>query len=251
MKVKNILVSQPVPENGKSPYLDIAEKHNVKVTFRPFIKVDPIQSKEFRTQKVNIAEHTAIVFVSRIGIDHFFRLAKDLRVNITEDMKYFCISEAVALYLQRYINFRKRKVFFPAVSNNEELFALMAKHNKEKFLVVLPDNNNDDVLALLKKHEKVNASIGLMYRTVSNDFTPDETFNYDMLLFFSPQGILSLKKNMPDFEQGEIVIGCLGSATAQSIRDAGLRVDIEVPSPKYTSLSVAVDDFLKENHKRR
>lgn len=244
-------MSQPVPENGKSPYLDIAEKHNVKVTFRPFIKVDPIQSKEFRTQKVNIAEHTAIVFVSRIGINHFFRLAKELRVNITEDMKYFCISETIALYLQRYINFRKRKVFYPSVSTNEELFSLMAKHNKEKFLVVLPDNNNDDILALINKYEKVNANVALMYRTVSNDFTPDEAFNYDMLLFFSPQGILSLKKNLPDFKQGDVVIGCLGAATAQSIRDEGFRVDIEVPSPKYTSLSVAVDDFLKENHKRR
>lgn len=251
MKVKNILVSQPQPENGKSPYLDIAEKHNVKVVFRPFIKVDPIQSKEFRAQKVNIAEHSAIVFTSRVGIDHFFRLAKELRVNISDDLKYFCISEAVALYLQKYINYRKRKVFFGTTNKLDEMFTLMTKHPKEKYLIVLPDNDNDDVLALVKANDKIQCSIGLMYRTVSNDFAPDETFNYNMILFFSPQGIAALKKNFPDFNQGEIVIGCLGTATAQAATEAGLRVDIPVPSPQYQSLSVAVDAYIKENHKRR
>ena len=251
MKVKNILVSQPQPENGKSPYLDIAEKHNVKVVFRPFIKVDPILSKEFRDQKVNIAEHTAIVFTSRVGIDHFFRLAKDLRVNISDDLRYFCISEAVALYLQKYINYRKRKVFFGTTNLLSELFTVISKHPKEKFLFILPDNDNSDVLELIAKNEKLSCSVGLMYRTVSNDFEPDEPFDYDMLLFFSPQGIAALQKNFPNYEQGETVIGCLGAATAQAATEAGLRVDIPVPSPKYSSLSVAVDDFIKENHKRR
>lgn len=251
MKVKNILVSQPQPENGKSPYLDIAEKYNVKVNFRPFIKVDPISSKEFRAQKVTMAGHSAIVFTSRVGIDHFFRLAKELRFPISDDLHYFCISEAVALYLQKYINYRKRKVFFGAGNKLVDLFTVMNKHAKETFLVVLPDNDNDDVLEMIKKNEKLNCEVGLMYRTVSNDFAPDEPFNYDMLLFFSPQGIAALKKNFPDFDQQEIVIGCLGAATAQAAQEAGLRVDIPVPSPQYSSLSVAVDAFLKENHKRR
>ena len=250
MKVKKILVSQPKPETGKSPYLDLEEKYNVKVTFRPFIKVEGICSREFRAQKVNIAEHSAIIFTSIIGIKHFFRLAEETRVKINDDWRYFCISQSVANYLQKYINYRKRKVFYPESGRLADMFTLIGKHADEKFLVVLPDNNNEEVIAMLGQH-KLNHSIGLMYRTVSNDFTPEEEFDYDMLLFFSPQGIAALKKNFPNFDQGEIVIGCLGPTTAAAAREANLRIDIEVPSSKYTSMTVAVDDFIKENYKRR
>lgn len=250
MKVKRILVSQPKPESGKSPYYDLAEKYNVKVEFRPFIKVEPLSSKEFRAQKVSIAGHTAIVFTSRIGIDCFFSLCKELRVPISDDLKYFCISESVALYLQKHINYRKRKVFFGTTNRLADMFTVIGKHDKEKFLFVLPENNNEDVMAMLEGCS-FSYHTAMMYRTVSNDFAPGEPFNYDMLLFFSPQGIAALMKNFPDFQQGDIVIGCLGSTTAHAVREAGLRLDIEVPSAKYTSLSVAVDDFLKENHKRR
>jgi uroporphyrinogen-III synthase len=250
LKVKKILVSQPKPETGKSPYLDLEEKYNVKVNFRPFIKVDPICSREFRAQKVNIADHSAMIFTSIVGIKHFFRLAEETRVKVNDDWRYFCISASVANYLQKYINYRKRKVFYPESGRLADMFALVDKHADEKYLVVLPDNNNEEVIAMLEQH-KVNHNIGLMYRTVSNDFTPEEEFNYDMLLFFSPQGIAALKKNFPEFDQGEIVIGCLGATTAQAAKEANLRVDIEVPSPKYTSMTVAVDDFIKENHKRR
>ena len=250
MKVKKILVSQPKPETGKSPYLDLEEKYNVKVTFRPFIKVEGICSREFRAQKVNIAEHSAIIFTSIIGIKHFFRLAEETRVKINDDWRYFCISQSVANYLQKYINYRKRKVFYPESGRLADMFTLNRKHADANSLVVLPDNNNEEVIATLGQH-KLNHSIGLMYRTVSNDFTPEEEFDYDMLLFFSPQGIAALKKNFPNFDQGEIVIGCLGPTTAAAAREANLRIDIEVPSAKYTSMTVAVDDFIKENHKRR
>lgn len=250
MKVKKILISQPTPESGKSPYYDLVEKYNVKVVFRPFIKVEPLTSKEFRAQKVSVSEHTAIVFTSRTGIDHFFAMCKELRIPISDDLRYFCISEAVALYLQKYINYRKRKVFYSATNRLADMFTLINKHNKEKFLFVLPENNNDDVHNMLKGCTFYYHTVN-MYRTVSNDFEKGEPFNYDMILFFSPQGIAAMLKNFPKFEQGEIVIGCLGTVTAQAIKDAGLRVDIEVPSPKYTSLSVAVDDFIKENHKRK
>ena len=189
MKVKKILVSQPKPETGKSPYLDLEEKYNVKVNFRPFIKVDPICSREFRAQKVNIAEHSAIIFTSIVGIKHFFRLAEETRVKVNDDWRYFCISPSVANYLQKYINYRKRKVFFPESGRLADMFTLVDKHADEKFLVVLPDNNNDEMIAMLEQH-KVNHSVGLMYRTVSNDFTPEEEFNYDMLLFFSPQSTM-------------------------------------------------------------
>lgn len=250
MKVKRILVSQPKPESGKSPYYDIAEKYKVKVDLRPFIKVEPVSPKEFRAQRVSIAEHTAIVFTSRIGIDHYFRLCKELRIPISDDTKYFCIAEAVANYLQKYINYRKRKVSYGATGALADMFTVIAKQSSEKFLFVLSENNNEEILALLEKRE-LKYSIALMYRSVSNDFAEEEPFDYDMLLFFSPQGIGALLKNFPDFEQGEIVIGCLGATTAQAIKDANLRVDIEVPSKKYSSLSVAVDDFIKDNHKRR
>jgi uroporphyrinogen-III synthase len=250
LKVKKILVSQPKPETGRSPYLDLEEKYKVKVTFRPFIKVDPICSREFRAQKVNIQDHSAIVFTSIVGIKHFFRLAQDMRVAISDDMRYFCISASVANYLQNYINYRKRKVFYPESGRITDMFALIDKHSDLKFLVVLPENDSEKIVELFKERT-VEYSIGYMYRTVSNDFTPEEAFDYDMLLFFSPQGIAALKKNFPNFDQGEIVIGCLGPTTAAAAREANLRIDIEVPSPKYTSLTVAVDDFIKENHKRR
>lgn len=248
LKIKKILVSQPKPENDKSPYFDIAEKYNVKIDFRPFIKIDPILAKEFRLQKVNISEHTAIVFTSRHGIDHFFRLVKEMRINIGEEMKYFCISETVAFYLQKYIQFRKRKVFYGTTGKLPELFQVISKHIDEKFLLVLSDNHNDEILGYLTQY-KVNYSLGLMYRTVSNDFGPDEEFNYDMLLFFSPQGVASLIKNFPNFEQGEIHIGCFGSTTAQAMHDANLRLDLEVPTPQFTSMAMALDNYVKENHK--
>ena len=250
MKVKKILVSQPKPETGKSPYLDLEEKHKVKVTFRPFIKVEALSSREFRAQKVNILDHSAIVFTSIVGIKHFFSLAQDMRVAINDDMRYFCISASVANYLQNYINYRKRKVFYPESGHLVDMLALIDKHADLKYFVVLPENDSEKIVEAFKER-KVEYSIGYMYRTVSNDFTPEEEFDYDMLLFFSPQGLAALKKNFPDFEQGEIVIGCLGPTTAAAAREANLRIDIEVPSPKYTSMTVAVDDFIKENHKRR
>ncbi len=251
MKVKKILVSQPKPESGKSPFIDLTEKFNVKVDFRPFIKVDPILSREFRDQKINIGSYSAIIFTSRSGIEHFFRLAKDLRVPISNELKYFCVSEAIALYLQKFIlNFRKRKVFYGSTGRLQDMFTVLKKHSKENFLVVLPDNNNDIILDMLNK-SNLQYDIALMYRTVSNDFEEGEEFNHDMVLFYSPQGISALMKNFPDFEQGERVIGTLGAATAQAAEEAGLRVDIKVPSPQYTSISVAVEAYIKENHKRR
>lgn len=242
------MVSQPKPESGKSPYYDIAEKHNVKIDLRPFIKVDPILAKEFRQQRISILEHSAIVFTSRTGIDHFFRLCKELRVTVGEDMKYFCLSEAIAFYLQKYVQFRKRKVFYGASGKLTDLITIMNKHNKEKYLVVLPDNNNEEVLAAVED-AKLTHAIALMYRTVSNDFESHEEFNYDMLIFFSPQGIAALLKNFPDFNQGEICIGCLGTSTAQAVIDAGLRLDLEVPNPQFSSMALALDDFVKQNHK--
>ncbi len=249
MKIKKILVSQPKPTTEKSPYFDISEKYNVKIDFRPFIKVEPILAKEFRTQRVSILDHTAIIFNARHGIDHFFRLCEELRITIPETMKYFCVSETVAVYLQRYIHYRKRKVFYGATGKLAELVVIMNKHLDEKYLFITSDVQNEGTLTALEK-SKITLNKAVMYKTVSNDFGPDEEFNYDMLVFFSPIGIASLLKNFPDFVQGDIQIGCFGATTAQAVRDANLRIDIEAPLPGVPSMTMAIDNFLKENLKK-
>lgn len=249
MKVKKILVSQPQPTTEKSPYFDISEKHNVKIEFRPFIKVEAVSAKEFRTQRISILDYSAIIFNARHGIDHFFRLCEELRVTIPETMKYFCVSESVALYLQRYIHYRKRKVFFGATGKMTDLVTIMNKHADEKYLYITSDVLNEDTMSTLEK-SKIEFVKAIMYRTVSNDFGKDEEFNYDMLLFFSPMGIASLLKNFPNFVQGDIQIGCFGASTAQAVREAGLRLDLEAPLPGIPSMTMALENFLKENNKK-
>jgi uroporphyrinogen-III synthase len=248
LKIKKILVSQPQPTSEKSPYFDIVEKYGVKIDFRPFIKVEPVPAKEFRQQKVSILDHSAVMFTAKTGIDNFFRICEEMRITMPETMKYFCVSESVALYLQKYIQYRKRKVFFGATGKLPDLFNVISKHQTENFLVVLSDVHNEEILNLLEKSQ-VKYDVGVMYRTVSNDFTPEEEFNYDMLIFFSPQGIASLMKNFPEFVQGDIQIGCFGTTTANAVREAGLRLDLEVPRPDAPSMTTALDLFIKENHK--
>lgn len=248
MRIKKILVSQPKPSSEKSPYYDIIEKYGVKIDFRPFIKVEPVSATDFRQQKISILDHSAIIFTARTGIDHFFRLCKEMRISVSEEMKYFCASESVALYLQKYIQYKKRKVFFGATGKFPELITVMQKHADEKYLLACTDVHNEALVNLLDE-KKINYKKGVMYRTVSNDFGPDEEFNYDMLIFFSPSGIASLKKNFPDFVQGEISIACFGKTTSQAALDAGLRIDLEVPQPNFTSMTDALDFYVKENHK--
>jgi len=249
LKIKRILVSQPKPTTEKSPYFDISEKYNVKIDFRPFIKVEPVLAKEFRTQRISILDHTAIIFNARHGIDHFFRLCEEMRITIPETMKYFCVSESVAVYLQRYIHYRKRKVFYGASGKLAELVTIMNKHLDEKYLFVTSNVQNEETVSILEK-SKITLSKGVMYNTVSNDFGPDEEFNYDMLIFFSPIGIASLLKNFPDFVQGDIQIASFGATTAQAVRDAGLRLDIEAPLPGVTSMTMALENYLKESNKK-
>ena len=248
MKIKKILVSQPQPTTEKSPYYDIIEKHNVKIDFRPFIKVEPVTAKEFRAQHVNILEFTAVIFNARHGIDHFFRLCEEMRITVPESMKYFCVSETVALYLQKYIQYRKRKIFFSPTGKCPDLIPVLNKHQDEKFLYITSDMRNEETMSILE-NSKITFTQGIMYRTVSNNFAPDEPFEYDMLIFFSPAGIKSLLENFPNFEQGDIQIGCFGATTAQTVRDAGLRLDLEAPSPGVPSMTMGLDNFLKEAKK--
>jgi len=246
--IKKILVSQPKPSSEKSPYYDIAEKFGVELVFRPFIKVEGISAKEFRTQKVSILDYTAIVFTSRHAIDHFFTLAKELRVTIPEDMKYFCVTETISLYIQKYVQYRKRKVFFGTTGKIDDLIPTMVKHKSEKYLVPMSDVHNDSVAKMLDAKRLTHREC-VMYRTVSNDFTPEEvkTFDYDMLIFFSPAGIEALMKNFPNFEQGNVAIATFGPATAKAARDAGLRLDIEAPNEKYPSMTGALQHYLLVN----
>ena len=249
MKIKKILVSQPQPTTEKSPYFDISDKYNVKIDFRPFIKVEAVNAKEFRTQRISILDYTAIIFNARHGIDHFFRLCEEMRITVPETMKYFCVSESVAVYLQHYIHYRKRKAFYGATGKMHELVTIMNKHAEEKYLFITSDVQNEDTMSVLEK-SKITFTKAVMYRTVSNDFGPDEEFNYDMLLFFSPMGINSLLKNFPNFVQGDIQIGCFGLTTAQAVKDAGLRLDLEAPLPGVPSMTMALENYMKEHIKK-
>lgn len=250
LKIKKVLISQPKPATEKSPYFDIAEKYNLTIDFRPFIKVEGVDSKEFRQQRINISEYTAVVFTAKVAIDHFFALCEELRITMPETMKYFCISEAVALYLQKYIVYRKRKIFFSQTGKMDGLGASLAKHNKEKFIVPVSDVHGEDITAVLEE-KKVDFTKAIMYRTVSTEIDKTEIDSYDLFIFFTPAGIASLFKNYPDFEQGEKAIGCFGAATAKAVKDAGLRLDCEAPLPGLTSMTAALEAFIKDNHKKK
>ena len=247
-KVKRILISQPKPSSEKSPYYDIAEKHHVSLDFYPFIKVERVSTKEFRQQRINILDFTAIILTSRTAVDNFFSICEDLKVTIPETMKYFCVSETVALYLQKYIVYRKRKIFFSQTGKVEGLNNPFTKHSKEKFLFPVPEEHNDDISHFLDE-KKLNYTKSVMYRTVSNEFPEDQKMDYDMIIFFSPLGIQSLITNFPDFTQGDTAMGCFGNTTAKAMEEAGFRLDFEAPRPEYPSVVAALDAFLKENHK--
>lgn len=245
VKIKKILVSQPQPANGKSPYFDLAKQHGVEIVFRPFIKVEGLSSKEFRQQKVSILDFSAIIFTAKTAVDHFFRLAEEMRLTIPETMRYFCSNEQIALYLQKYTVYRKRKIFFPETGKFADLVPSIVKHNKDKYLFVTSNVPNGEIEML--NNGKVNYTQVMMYRTVSNDFGPDEAFDYDMLVFFSPAGIASLKKNFPNFEQGDLRIAAYGTTTAKAVEDEGLRLDLAAPTPQTPSMTAALDAYLKEH----
>lgn len=244
MELKKVLVSQPEPANGKSPYFDIGNKYGFQVDFRPFIKVEGLTAKEFRQSKIQIPEFTAIIFTARTAVDHFFRLCEEMRYTVPDTLKYFCTTEAIALYLQKYIVYRKRKISFGPTGKLEDMLPQLVKHKKEKYLFVVSDVHKADTSFLDKAG--INYTKAVMYRTVATDFSNDENFDYDMLIFFSPSGIQSLQKNFPNFQQGDVKIGCFGTATAKAVRDAGLRLDVEAPTPECPSMVSALEDYVKK-----
>ena len=247
--IKNILVSQPQPKE-KSPYFEL-EKYGVNVTFRSLINVEKLTPQEFRKQRVSILDYTAIVFTSKHAIRCFFELCAEMRISMPDTMKYFATSEAIALYIQKYAQYRKRKVFFGTTGKIQDLIPQMVKHKTEKYLVPQSDVHTDEIKNLLDS-KKLQHTECVMYRTVSNDFTEEEikNFDYDMLIFFSPTGIQSLTKNFPEFKQGDIRIGTFGPSTAKAVEDMGLRLDLQAPSEKYPSMTSALKAYLQENKKK-
>lgn len=252
MKVKNILVSQPQPPDlEKSPYGDLIKRFNVKIEFHKFIKVEGISAKEFRLAKGSFSGHTAVILTSRHAVDHFFRMAQELRFEIPDSLKYFCISESTAYYLQKYVQYRKRKIFY-GKQNFSELMDVIKKHDTETFLVPSSDIHKQTMFELLDK-EKVKYTKAIIYKTVASNLSNLDINKYDLMIFFSPAGIKSLQNNFPDYIQGEKIIAAFGNTTATAVAEAGLKLNIPAPTQSAPSMSMAIEQFLinmaKENRK--
>jgi len=247
LKVKSILVSQPEPSTAKSTYFELAEKNGLKIDFRPFIQVEGVPAKEFRQTRIQILDHSAVIFTSRTAIDHFFRISKELRLTVPDSMKYFCISEATAFYLQKYIVYRKRKIFY-ADGRFSDLVNVMKKHKSETFLVPLSDIHKQEIPKLLDQ-EGYNYTKAILYRTVSSDLSDLSDIKYDVLVFFSPSGIKSLFQNFPEFTQDNTKIACFGPATAKAVKEAGLRLDIQAPTAQAPSMTMALEQYIRKNNK--
>ncbi len=251
--IKKILISQPKPANDNSPYYDLANEFGVELVFRPFIKVEGLTAKEFRQQKVSILSHTAIVFTSRHAIDFFFLLAKELRLAIPETMKYFCVTETISLYIQKYVQYRKRKVFFGTTGKIDDLIPQMVKHKTEKYLIPLSSVHNDDIKAKLDAKNLQHTEC-VMYRTLSDPFSEEEikNFDYDMLIFSTPTGVKYLTEAFPEMKQGNLKIGVFGPATAKAVENTNLRVDLMAGTKEHPSMVSALKDLLeKENGKQQ
>lgn len=247
LAIKTILVSQPKPEGKKSPYFDLAEKYGLQIDFRSFIHVEGVPAAEFRKQKVELSEHTGVILTSKTAIDHYFRIAEEMRFEVPDSMKYFCISEAVAYYLQKYVTYRKRKIFF-GKQTIDDLIDILKKHKKEKFLLPCSDLLRDKIPMTLEEND-INFTKAVLYRTVASDLSDLENVYYDMLVFYSPGGIESLFKNFPNFKQNKTVIAAFGPTTANAIVKNKLRLDIHAPQPNAPSMTGAIENFVKEQNK--
>ncbi len=245
MKVKSILVSQPEPQVPNSPYSALADKHKVKIDFQPFIEVIGIPGKKFRKDKISVRDFKSFIFTSRIAIDHFFRMCKEMRVPVSPEWKYFCTSEAVAFYLQKFVPYRKRKIY-PGKGSLADLIPILKKQRGERFMMPTSDILNPDIPNLLEK-SNIEWTRAKMYQTVICDLSHLSDIKYDILVFFSPEGIRSLLRNFPEFEQGETLIAGFGNTTKSAIEENDLRLDIAVPTAKFTSMTQALDSFIEKS----
>ena len=251
-EIKTILITQPRPESDKSPYFELERKYNLHLEFQPFIKLEPIPAREFRKQKIEIQNYSAVIFTSRNAIDHFFRICEEMKVNISQDTKYFCITEAVALYLQKFILYRKRKVFYGADGSNKSLFDVINKHKEnEKFLYVCSENQQDNDICNWLKSNNCGFTLAFMYRTQSTDVKAIlEKNEFDIICFFTPSGVKSLFDNLPKFRQNGTIIGAFGNNTFKAVEEAGLKLEIKAPDPQAPSMVSALEKFLSALKKK-
>lgn len=251
-KVKKVLITQPRPESDKSPYFELSRKYSLELDFQPFIRLEAIPGKEFRKQKIEIQNYTGVIFTSRNAIDHFFRTCEELKVSVSQDTKYFCITEAVALYLQKFILYRKRKVFYGADGSNKSLFDVINKHkSNEKFLYVCSENQQDNEICSWLKTNNCEFVLGFMYRTRSSDVKELlSSKEFDVICFFTPSGVKSLFDNVPKFKQNGTIIGAFGSNTIRAVEDAGLKLEIKAPLPQTPSMVAALEQFILAGKKK-
>lgn len=245
--IKKILVSQPEP-TGVSPYFSIASQYGIEIAFRPFIKVVGVSEDEFREQHITILNYTAVVFTSRHSIDNYFQMAKLMKVNIPETMKYFCVSETISLYIQKYVQYRKRKIFFGETGKLADLLPIMAKHKNEKYLVPVSNVHSSDNSALFDENE-LNYKEVVLYKTIGNNFKKDEAFDYDMVVLFSPTGVDTLVRNFPDINERGVEIATFGPATTQRAKELNLNLVIEAPTTDCPSMPTALQQYLKKQQK--
>ena len=243
-KVRNILVSQPKPSAKDSPYHKLSRKYNINVDFRPFIHIEPVDVKEFRKQKVDVLKHTAVIFTSRNAVDHFFKLCKEMKIEMPSDMKYFCISDQTANYLQKYIVIRKRKIFTGS-KTAQDLLEILKKHKNEKYVFPCSNIRKNDIPDFLADND-YDFSEAIIYKTVASDLSDLADVNYDIIAFFSPSGINSLLVNFPDFKQNKTRIAAFGPTTAKAVKDAGLVLDIQAPMPNAPSMTGALEVYIKQ-----
>jgi uroporphyrinogen-III synthase len=242
-RISTILITQPRPDTEKSPYFELAKKYNITFEFHPFIRVEGVSGKDFRKQRIDFNEHTAIIFTSRNAVDHFFRICEELKHKVSQEMKYFCITEAVALYLQKFILYRKRKVFFSADGSVDGLLEVIGKHKNERYILPASDTTRSEIAFFLQKHN-IKHSEATLYRTVSNDISPVMNSGFDMIVFFSPYSVQTLFEHNPDFTQNGTLVGAFGPTTSKAVEESGLRLDIKAPAPNAPSMVSALENFL-------
>ncbi len=250
MKIKNILVSQPKPiDFEKSPYGDLARKHKINIDFHKFIKIEGISAKDFRKDRVSILEHTAVILTSRNAVDHFFRMAKEMRAEVPDSMKYFCISESTAFYLQKYVQYRKRKIFHGR-QNFADLINTIKKHRAEKFLLPCSDIHKTSIPILLEGNE-IAFSKAIIYKTVASNLSKVDILKYDMLIFFSPSGVASLFKSFPEYIQNGTLIAAFGPTTSKAVTSAGLNLNVAAPTKTSPSMTMAIDEYIQKENKKK
>ncbi len=249
MKVKTLLITQPKPEGDKSPYFDLAKKCNVKIDFRPFIHVEGVSAQDFRKDKINILDHTAVIMTSRSAVDHYFRMCQEMRITVPETMKYFCVSESTAFYLQKYVLYRKRKIFH-GKQTISDLMEVIKKHKTENFLLPCSDIAKEEIADKLE-NQKIKFTKAVMFHTVASDLSDLANVNYDVLVFFSPSGIKSLFKNFPKFKQNKTRIACFGPTTALAVQEAGLKLNIHSPTPQAPLMTMALEQYILTANKAK